>query len=150
MSVTEKRHFIRHPFHLPIRVRRTHRAGHPAEVRTDNVSEGGLAFVWMRRLKPGSELIIRIPVKAKIFELTARVVYARKIPRRQAYLTGVCFGDAGTAFRAKLAEETLEIIDYQRRISVRLGREVSEEEAAAEWVLRYAASFTTAVRPPRV
>lgn len=107
-----------------------------------------MAFVWSRRLRHGTNLTILLPVRTKVFELTASVVYSRKIPRKQAYLTGVCFRDAGTAFRAKLAEETLEIIDYQRRISVREGRQVSEEEAAAEWVRRYAASFNTAVRPP--
>lgn len=148
MSVTEKRHFIRHPFHLPIRVRRTPAAARASETRTFNVSEGGLAFVWSRRLQHGASLLILIPVRTKIFELAASVVYSRKIPRKQAYLTGVCFHDASTAFRAKLAEETLEIIDYQRRICVREGRQVSEEEAAAEWVRRYAASFNTAVRPP--
>lgn len=100
-------------------------------------------------MKPGGALIILIPVRGKVFELSARVVYCRKVPRKQAYLTGVCFHDTNTAFRAKLVEETLEIMDYQRRISVREGRDVTEEEAAAEWVSRYAARFETTVRPPR-
>ena len=52
------------------------------------------------------------------------------------------FQDAASAFQAKLAEEVLEILAYQKKISSRLGYRISEEEAAKRWIKRYAAYFS--------
>jgi hypothetical protein len=54
----------------------------------------------------------------------------------------VAFLDAESAFRAKLAEEMIQITEYRERILKDEGREMSEEEAAQEWIAKYAKSFS--------
>lgn len=91
-------------------------------------------------LPKGASLYLSIPVEDEIFNIHGKVAYCTKSPRG-LYRTGVVFKDKSDAFRAKLAEEMLKIKDYQKKRSQQLGREVSEEEAALEWIKKYAKSF---------
>ena len=68
-----------------------------------------MSFWWDRRLGRGQFLIITIPVKEKSFQIRARVVYSLKDARTGHFRTGVEFKDPESAFRARLAEETIEM-----------------------------------------
>src|SRR3989338_3970793 len=133
----EKRRCLRHPLHIPIRLE-LGPGGVPAERRCEEISQGGLSFWWDRRLGRGQFLIITIPVKEKSFRIRARVAYSLKDARTGHFRTGVEFKDPESAFRARLAEETIEIIEYRKKVSIEKGFEVSEEQAAEEWIRRYA------------
>jgi c-di-GMP-binding flagellar brake protein YcgR len=138
--VKEKRKFFRHPIQVPLQLRISERVeSFSAESR--DVSLGGLNFVWPKRLVKGTLLDITIPVKEKLFELRAKVVYSKEDRRSARYSTGVSFVDFPSAFKARLAEEVLQILQYRKSVSQRLGREVSEETAAAEWVRDHASQF---------
>ena len=84
---------------------------------------------------------ITIPVKEKTFDIRAKVVYSKEDRRSARYHTGVSFVDFPSAFKAKLAEEVLQILEYRKSMSRELGHEVSEEEAAKKWVGEYAGRF---------
>ncbi len=139
-SGKERRNYFRHPIQVPLRLR-------PAKNTTSenatsqDISLGGLNFIWPKKLSRGSLLDITIPVKEKLFELRAKVAYSREDRKTARYFIGVAFIDFPSAFKARLAEEVLEIMEFQKTISRQQGHEVSEEEAASQWVRDHASQF---------
>ena len=138
----ERRQFFRHPIQVPIRLRVAQRNGSVVSSSRD-ISLGGLNFIWPKKLMRGTLLDITIPVKEKFFELRAKVVYCREDRRTARFSTGVSFVDFPSAFKARLAEEVLQILEFRKTLSRDTGHEVSEEEAATRWVRENAAGFPT-------
>ncbi len=116
-------------------------SGEQGSTKSLDVSLGGLSFLWHRKLVRGSLIDINIAVKNKRFEMRSQVAYAKEDPKTGKFRTGVCFTDYPSAFMARLAEEMLEMLEYRKVLSRRLGREIAEEEAASEWIKKYAAKF---------
>ena len=137
----ERRGFFRHPIRVPIRLRLAKKEAVPSQ--SEDLSLGGLSFVWPRKLARGARLDITIPVKEKLFELHAKVAYAREDRKTARYAIGVSFTDFPSAFKARLAEEVLQILEFRKTRSLEVGHEVSEEEAASQWVRDNAARFPT-------
>lgn len=54
---------------------------------------------------------------------------------------GVCFVDEQEAFQSRMVEQVCQIQHYKNALEADLGREVSAEEAAQEWIGRFAADF---------
>ena len=141
LEIHEKRAFYRHPIRVPVELHLdSKRSTIPS--KSFDLSLGGLSFLWRDKLPKGHFLSIEIPVKEKLFQVKAKIVYSREDRKSGRYKTGVLFCDTPSAFRAKLAEEALEILEYRKQISEDLGRDVSEEEAAEQWVEKYASTFT--------
>lgn len=136
----EKRRFFRHPVNMPIQLR-LEKADDTYVSESKDISLGGLSFVWPSKLSKGLLLTVSIPVKEKVFDVRARVAYCKGYGKTNQYRTGVMFTSSPDAFKAKLAEEVLHIIEYQKSISRELGVELSEEEAAKKWISRYAGKF---------
>ena len=136
----ERRKFFRHPIQVPIRLRVAEK-GAAAVIASHDISLGGLNFVWPKKLLKGTLLDITIPVKEKFFDLRGKVVFCREDRKTARYSTGVSFVDFPSAFKARLAEEVLQILEFRKAISRQLGHEVTEEEAASQWVRNYAARF---------
>lgn len=136
----EKRHFYRHPVNVPIQLKLEHsKDGYVSESK--DISLGGLCFVWPNKLPKGSLLTVSIPVKEKVFDVRARVAYCKGYKKSNHFRTGVSFINSPDAFKARLAEEVLQIIEYQKSVSRELGYDLSEEEAAKRWVREYADKF---------
>jgi c-di-GMP-binding flagellar brake protein YcgR len=136
----EKRRFFRHPIHVPIRLRVAETDAYLPSHSAD-ISLGGLNFSWSKKLAKGTLLDITIPVKEKLFDIRARVVYSKEEHESARYRTGVSFVDFPSAFKAKLAEEVLQILEYRKSMSRESGHDVSEEEAAKKWVNEFADHF---------
>ncbi len=137
---SEHRQFYRHPIHCPIRVRA---AEDPQLERFEsvNISEGGLCFFCEHSLPPETSVEVDIPIREKFFHIRARVVYCCEDRETNLFKTGVTFQDADSLFKAKLAEEIL-AIEHFRESLIRLeGHEVSEEDAARQWIAAHAKNF---------
>ena len=132
------RQFIRHPADIPIEVRRNTWRSAP-DPHTFNVSLGGLAFLSPFGLEPGTEVEVRIPCVRPEFETRARVVWCSG--EDGAYELGIQFIDAEDAFRARMVEQVCHIEKYKRDVFRDEGRELTTEEAAQEWIAKYAAEF---------
>ena len=139
-SYAEKRRFYRHPISVPITLNNVKEKKEVPSSSID-VSMGGLSFLWPRRLSKGAQIGINISVKDKLFEIRSRVAYTKEDRKTGKFRTGVCFTDYPSAFMARLAEQMLEIIQYQKNLTHELGREISEDEAANRWIEKYAAKF---------
>ena len=135
----EKRKFYRHPINVPIRIHPHDRSIIHSE--SLDISLGGLCFICDEKLRTHESISLTIPVKDRLFEINAKVVYARQDKSSGRFKVGICFSDTPNALKAKLAEESLEIIEYQKSMSKLLGRDVNEEEAAREWIKKYADKF---------
>lgn len=105
------------------------------------MSLGGLSFLWKDKQEKGSFVDLSIPIKDKLFEIKGRVTYSVEDDKSGKFRTGIIFIDSPSAFRAKLAEEALEILRYRKEISRELGKEVTEEEAAKRWIQNFAKDF---------
>ena len=136
----EKRRFYRHPIGVPISLSAT-KEKRGGRSKSLDVSLGGLSFLWPRKLPKGALVGVNIAVKDKLFEIPSTVAYTQENRKSGKYRTGVCFTDYPSAFMARLAEEMLEILQYRKDLSQELGREIPEEEAASEWIKKYAAKF---------
>ncbi len=136
----ERRKYYRHPISAPLKLRSTNRK-QDIQTETSELSLGGLSFLWREKLSRGSFVDLSIPIKDKLFEIRGRVTYSVDDIKSGKFRTGILFIDSPSAFRAKLAEEALEIIRYRKEMSRELGTEVTEEEAAKKWIQRFAKEF---------
>ena len=139
----ERRQYFRHPISVPLQLRV---AAYDRSFlsNSSDISLGGLNFSWSKKLAKGTMIDIKIPVKEKSFDVKARVVFSKEDKKTARYHTGVSFTDFPSAFKAKLAEEVLQILEFRKSLARELGREITEEEAASKWVSEFAARFPTA------
>lgn len=139
---TNPRRFIRHTADVPIEVCAVE--GSEAVVQQGtNISEGGLAFVSDACLDEEETIEVRIPDVDPPFEAHARVVWCR--PEEDGrYLVGVQFLDAKDEFKARMVEQVCTIEKYRKDVLEQEGRDISAQDAAAEWIQKYAGRFPTA------
>ena len=138
----EKRSFILHPISAPLKLH-IPTEKEPVSSEALDLSLGGLSFLWRNQLLRGETINLSILIKEKAFSINARVVFSKEDRKTGKYKTGVCFMDRPSAFKAKIAEEALEIIEYRKNLSKEMGRNISEEEAAKKWIRQFAAQFPT-------
>lgn len=138
---TNPRRFIRHTADVPIEVRAVPGSA-PVMQQGTNVSEGGLAFVSDSCLDAEGTIEVRIPEVDPPFEAHARVVWCR--PEGDRYLVGVQFLDAADTFKARMVEQVCTIEKYRKDVREQEGRELDAQQAAAEWIQKYAGQFPTA------
>ncbi len=132
------RHFIRHPLGIPIECHKAH--CNPCQLNTlKDISIGGLCFQTPNALERGCLIRIMIPVREPPFEVTGVIVWCRRVNDR--YYVGVRFADASTAFSVRMIEQVCHICHYQQEVLEKEGRSLSGQEAAAEWVSKYAQNF---------
>jgi len=137
------RQFIRHPVDVPIEIRTDH-AVSGAEVQTHDISLGGLAVHSSQAVEPGAMIEVRIPYVEPAFEARARVAWCRP-NNGGGHELGVSFLDAQDAFLARMVEQLCYIEDYRKSVARLEGRHLSPEDAAHEWIEKYAAKFPGAL-----
>lgn len=147
------RQFIRHPSDIPIHFQVDEQEA-PIAQRVKDVSLGGLCFTTDKPLKPGSPIHIHIPLDYQVakaqtetpqaaktgegFDADGVVAWCRQ--EGEVYAVGVQFADPSTQFGVRMVEQVCHIEHYRYDLSQQ-GRELSSEEAAREWVERFAEEF---------
>lgn len=132
------RRYIRHPTDVPIEVRQQ---GFYSKELLRNVSRGGVAFYLHDALPVGSDVTIRIAVVEPAFEAPARIVWCRK--KDDYFDVGAELKSDDDIFRLRMVEQICHIEHYKREVMQLEGRVLTGEQAAREWISRYAASFPT-------
>lgn len=133
------RQFIRHPADVPIQIQCSTDGGYVGRA-AQNVSFGGLAFSTDAAIEPETLIGLRIPHVQPPFEVAAaRVAWCRDEDSR--YLVGVQFLNSEVAFCVRMVEQVCHIKSYRQLVQQHEGRELTAEEAAAEWIARYGSSF---------
>lgn len=128
------RQFIRHPLDIPIEIR-------PGvdPVKAYSVGSGGLAFRSPWAFAAGELVHIRIAYMSPAFDSDARVVWCN--PAGNEFELGIEFLDSDDAFKARMVEQLCHIENYRHSVKRSEGRDLSTEEAALEWIGKYAAIF---------
>jgi len=139
------RQFIRHPVSIPIEVRAGERAGGGLH-HTLNLSLGGLELDSDSEIEPGTVVELCISFVEPAFQICGRVAWCRC--RGNIFELGVQFLDADDAYRTRMVEQVCHIEEYRRCVQRSEGRELSAEEAAFEWIHRFAAHFPEAGSGP--
>jgi hypothetical protein len=130
--------FIRHPAEITIEVKARGQSTHDTH-NTVNLSIGGLAFRCDREFAPGDVVEIRVPFVRPPFEVEARVAWCKA--REGHYEIGVEFLNPDDVFMTRMVEQVCQIENYKQDILRTEGRLLSPEEAATEWLFKYAAKF---------
>lgn len=136
MQVIER--FIRHPVNIPIEVQPLDRRDNSVH-HTYNLSVRGLAFDCDQRFSRGDIVGITITFVRPSFEVNARVIWCKA--RADKFDLGVEFLNEEDAFLARMVEQVCQIENYKRFIHREHGRILSQEEAAQEWVNKFASKF---------
>lgn len=136
-----RREFVRHTVDVPLEVETL---GDGARLREHgiNIGHGGLAFLSSTCPRVGDMLRIRIPTVQPPFEADARVAWCR--PEGGNHLVGVQFLDPAAAFRSRMVQQVCSIENYRREVERVEGRALTTQEAAAEWIAKYAGRFPDA------
>ena len=136
------RRYIRHPSSMPIDYHLI--AGDSGMQRLRNVSAGGICFSAQQIMEPGASVKISIRIGDQDFDADGEVMWCQGVNGHHD--VGVRFRDAATVFTVRMVEQLCYIEQYRQQVLHTEGRPLSSEEAAEEWVSRYAADFPQLAR----
>ena len=104
-----------------------------------NVGLGGLAFLSSRPYDLMERVRVTIPVLEQDSQLTGNVVWCEKSD--QGYEVGIEFERSRDTYRMRMIEQICHIEHYRSEVERLEGRKLSSQEAASEWISRYAKDF---------
>ncbi len=131
------RRFIRHPSDYPISYSLGDSSA--AQRTLKDVSSGGLCFSSEKPLPQGESVHIKIPIEPPGFEADGVVAWCKA--EDDHYAVGVEFVSDSTAFSLRMIEQVCHIEHYRNEVEKLEGRVLSSEEAAEEWVQKFAGDF---------
>ncbi len=131
------RQYIRHPVDIPIEYELGE--GQEQKVSLQNLSVGGLCFRTKKAIRKHMAITIRILLTRLVEPIEGAVVWCRK--QDGHFEVGVRFRDDRTAFRVRMVEQVCRIEQYRKNALEQEARVLAAEEAAQEWVERYAKDF---------
>ena len=131
------RNYIRHPSDIPITIKMEEKG--KQQMRMQDLSFGGLAFDSEKPIKRGT--LIRIKVTTVDPDFEAEGIVRRCTPEKDHFVIGIEFTQQHDVFVARMVEQVCHIEHYKRQIKRHEGRELTAQEAAKEWIEKFAASF---------
>lgn len=132
------REFVRHATGIPLEIIREG-VDRPSRQYLQNVSLGGLSCQYYEYLEVGTPVKVRITAIKPVFELSGKVTWCRKIDDQ--YEIGVEYQGEKDLFRLRMVEQISHIEHYRKEVLESEGRQLSGEEAAQEWIDKYASDF---------
>jgi hypothetical protein len=134
-----ERQFVRHPTAIPIEFSLTGVNQQLLQSPLKNVSQGGLCFLSQQPVPLGCSIHLCIPVSQPPFEADGHTVWCQ--PAGSYFDVGVQFDDDSTEYAMRMVEQVCHIQQYKNDVLAYEGRELSDTEAALEWIEKYAADF---------
>jgi hypothetical protein len=141
---TTIRKFIRHPVDVPIQVSNSRVEDEDDETLDQtitNVSLGGLAFISSKPFDVLDRVRVCIPMLERDNTLIGNVVWCEKCANGAEFEIGIEFEKSRDVFRLRMIEQVCHIEHYRKEVMLREGRELSVQEAAREWISKYAGDF---------
>lgn len=138
------RNYIRHPTSIPIHIASGAHAG--TQLKVNNLSAGGLCFFTELPVKVGSIVDLIISCVSPDYQGEGVIVWRRQAPSDQApkgFEVGVRFANDDEYFRVRMVEQICQIEEYRQQLAG-VGRILTTEQAALEWINRFAADFDPA------
>lgn len=104
-----------------------------------NVSLGGLSFQSHQALEIDKKVRVSVPVLDGDNSVVGTVVWCE--PAKNGFEIGLEFESSQEIFRLRMIEQICHIEHYRKEVMLTEGRELSTNEAAKEWISRYAGDF---------
>ena len=134
------REFIRHPATVPIEIEELEGDVNYNFNTLSNVSFGGISCFSAEPIEKGKKLKIRVNCVNPDFEIIGKAIWCRA--KNDLYEIGVEFVvTKDEVFHLRMVEQICHIEHYKNEILRTEGRELSSEEAAQEWIKKYADKF---------
>lgn len=134
------RQFIRHPTDIPIEFSLNETDANDLEkIQMKDVGNGGLCFINSHGINTGEKIDIIIPSCDPTFKANGIVRWCKQ--DGTVFLVGVAFQEASVAFAVRMVEQVCHIENYRCQIKAEKGIDLTSEQAAIEWVSRYAHDF---------
>ncbi len=131
------RKYVRHPSSIPIELSVAHTPCF-GQQRLANIATGGFACSVSEPVVVDAIIEVRIPMIWPDYRGSGVVKWCRgEAPN---YEVGIEFSEQDL-FKAKMVEQLSQIEHYRNQLWVEQGRIVDGEQAAAEWIERYAKDF---------
>jgi hypothetical protein len=139
---TKIRKYIRHPSDVPIQVASDWTEldfDESSEQTLTNVSLGGLCFISPDPLEVLHRVRICFPILNQESFLIGNVAWCEKSD--EGYEIGLEFESSKDVFRLRMIEQICHIEHYRKQVAELEGRNLSTQEAAREWISKYASDF---------
>ena len=136
---TTIRKYIRHPSDVPIQVILDRVEDDDGDETLTNISLGGLSFVSPQALNVFQRVRVCIPIIKEDNFIEGRVIWCEKA--RNGYEIGLEFDSSKEVFRLRMIEQICHIEHYRKEIERQEGRVLSTDDAAKEWISKYAGDF---------
>lgn len=139
MASNQTQSYIRHPNDIPAQISlcsetpiSTNTASHSGHI--------GISLSTDTFYAIGTALEITITINDPAFKAAGHVAWC--IPEKNnQFRTGLVFDDPATAYAVRMIEQICHIEQYRREIKKTEGRFLSREDAAHEWIVRFAKDF---------
>lgn len=132
------RSYIRHPSDIPIDIKLSQDSGISSS-HLSNVCHGGLAFNSVKAYNRGTRLLVKIDYVDPHFISEGIVTHCHK--EAHEYVVGIEFICKDDVFVARMVEQICHIEHYKHLVAEREGRQLNGQEAANEWIKKYASHF---------
>ena len=133
------RSYIRHPSDIPIEYQEDKQDAGVSQERLNDISKGGLSFSSAKELSPGRLITIRFSCVQPDFEARAQVVWCHR--EAGGYVIGVVFKESSELYRVRMIEQICHIRQYRADVLATEGRQLDGEQAASEWIHKFAHDF---------
>ncbi|NEV61805.1 PilZ domain-containing protein [Thiorhodococcus minor] len=136
--IQTERQFLRHPSDVPI----SYSLREVVFSQSDylrNIGEGGLCFASRIPISPGTRIHIEIPIAEPAFEADGIVVWCNAAD--PAFEVGVRFEGVEAEYGIRMVEQVCHIEHYRQQVLKQEGRSLTSEEAALEWIQKFADRF---------
>lgn len=127
--------YIHHPDDIPIELS-------PLNSQSDHpLTSGRIGLIChsLQHLSAGSQVKLSMPFIAPHISVCGLIDWCRRSGPN--YELGIHFFSQEAVMRVRMLEQMCQIHHYRRHLSQHFGRSLSREDAAREWVTRYAALF---------
>lgn len=134
------RRFVRHPTDIPIDVTVSSIVPQrESDCSMTTVSQGGLSCDVEKQVKVGCKVDIDIPSVSPPYHGSGEVMWCRE--KGDHFEVGVNFTDEEEAFRSRMVQQVCQIEHYKNMVYEREGRLLDGDQAASEWIEKYAIEF---------
>jgi hypothetical protein len=137
------RDFIRHPIDIPIKIIESESDDCESEDSLDqslhDISIGGIRCLSTKPLAAGAEIKIIIDLVEPVLEIPGIVIWCRAAGA--SYELGIEYQGEKDVYRLRMVEQICHIEHYRKEVQTREGRNISSEEAAREWITKFAGKF---------
>jgi PilZ domain len=139
MPLAERRKFVRHPISVPLEYRIMGPVKTAFQQTAKDLSVGGISFFCITPPPLGVRIKVKIASTNPPFETDAIVVRTNRIQMNR-WEVGIAFEESQAWFRARMVAQICHIKAWQMEQHV-IGRRLTFEEAAEEWIDKNAAHF---------